>query len=230
MKQIHALTLAMAVSAVVLTGCQYPNGQPNNTGTGALIGAGSGAAAGAVLDGHNAITGSIIGNQMDQAQAAQLRAQAPVTYVRVQQNQPLTVADVQALVRAHVSDDAIIAQIQNSQTIYHLSAQNIIDLHNAGASERLLNYLINTVNTFTPFARETVVMSDEPPPLPAQTALPPPGPGYVWVAGDWQWNGAGWVWESGRWVYPPWPGAVWVRGYWYRGPYGGWSFAPGHWR
>jgi outer membrane lipoprotein SlyB len=242
MNKFRVSTLAVAASAMVLTGCQYPNGQPNNTGTGALIGAGSGALLGAALGGRNAaagaligglfgaIGGSIIGNQIDQAQAAQLQAQAPVTYVRVQQNQPLTVADVQALVNAKVSDDVIIAQIQNSHSIFHLSPQDIISLHNSGASDRLVNFMINTPNTVAPAPPPLVVASDSPPPPPAQPVMVAPGPGYVWTPGQWQWNGAGWVWVSGQWVYPPWPNAVWVGGYWYRGPFGGWRYAPGHWR
>ena len=47
--KLKALTLVMAVSAVVLTGCQYPNGQPNNTASGALIGGAMGAIAGAAI-------------------------------------------------------------------------------------------------------------------------------------------------------------------------------------
>jgi hypothetical protein len=45
-KKFHALTMAVAVSAVVLTGCQYQDGETNHTGTGALIGAGAGRCAG----------------------------------------------------------------------------------------------------------------------------------------------------------------------------------------
>ena len=242
MKKIQVFTIAVATSAVVLTGCTYPNGAPNNTGTGALIGAGSGAALGAALGGRNAgvgaligaafgaLTGSIIGNSMDQAQAAQLQASAPVTYVRVQQNQPLTVSDVEALVRAKVSDDVIIAQIQNSHAVYRLSPQDIIDLHTAGVSDRVVNFMIATVNAPPPPPPTTVVTSDQPPPSPDETVVVAPGPGYVWIGGEWQWNGVGWVWGGGRWAYPPYPGAVWVHGYWYRGPFGGWKHARGHWR
>lgn len=244
------LTVVAAMSALLAaTGCVHPNGEPNNTASGALIGAGGGAAfgaalgaiggggrgaaAGALLGGaFGAITGTLIGNQMDQDQEAQLRAQAPVTYVHVQQNQPLTVADVQALVGAKVSDDAIIAQIQNSHTVYHLAAGDIIALHNAGVSDRVVNYMINTPNTVTPAPSTPteVVNSDEPPPVAADTVAPAPGPGYVWVGGEWRWNGMGWVWSNGYWATPPWGGAVWIRGYWYRGPFGGWRHAPGHWR
>jgi len=241
MNKVKVLTIAVAASAVVLAGCTYPNGEPNNTGTGALIGAGSGAALGAVLGGRNAaagaliggvfgaITGSIIGNSIDRQQAEELHEEAPVTYVHVQQNQPLTVADVEALVRAKVSDDVIISQIQNSHTVYHLSPQDIIDMHSAGVSDKVVNFMIATVNAPPPPPPTTVVNSDEPPSPETETVAVAPGPGYIWIGGEWQWNGAGWVWIGGRWAYPPWPGAVWVHGYWYRGPFGGWRHAHGHW-
>ncbi len=242
MSKLQVLTITVAASALLITGCTYPNGEPNNTGTGALIGAGSGAALGAALGGRNAaagallggifgaITGSIIGNSIDRDQAEQLRDQAPVTYVHVQQNQPLTVDDVKALARAKVSDDVIIIQIQNSHTIYHLSPQDIIDMHTAGVSDRVVNFMIATINSPPPPPPGEVVNSDQPPPPPTETIVGAPGPGYVWMGGEWQWNGVGWVWAGGRWVYPPYPSAIWVHGYWYRGPFGGWRYAHGHWR
>jgi len=240
MCSFQTLTIAMAACAVIGTGCAYPNGEPNNTANGALVGAGVGAASGAMLA-HNglagalvggaigAVAGSIIGNQMDQAQAAELRAQAPTTYVRVEQCQPLTTADVKALVQAGVKDDLIITQIQNSHTVYHLSSADIIDLHNAGASDKVIDFMINTVN-LPPPAPTVVDASGQPPPPSSETVVAAPGPGYVWVDGDWQWNGVTWVWAGGYWVLPPWPNAVWANGYWYRGPWGGWRHAPGHWR
>lgn len=242
MNKLRILTIATAASTLVLTGCEHPNGRSNNTGTGALVGAGGGAALGATMTrGSNpaagalfgglfgAVTGSIIGNQVDQAQEAQLRAQAPVTYVRVQQGQSLTVSDIQALLHAKISEQVIIAQIQSSHSIFNLSSQDIISLHNSGASERLVNFMISTPNTVTPPAA-TVVMSDEPPPPPPEPMVVSPGPGYVWIPGQWQWNGTGWVWMSGQWVTRPWTGATWASGYWYRGPVGDWRYTGGHWR
>ncbi len=238
MKKSYALTFAAAVLAVVLTGCEYPNGEPNNTGSGALIGGAFGALAGAALGGRNpaagaviggafgAATGAIIGNSMDQQQAAELRAQAPTTYVRVEQGQPLQVTDVEALARAGVSDDVIIAQIQNSHTIYHLSAADIINLHNAGVSDRVVNFMIATANS--PAATSTVVENAPPPPQ-TDVVVAAPGPDYVWAAGEWEWLGGGWVWVGGHWILPPYPHAVWIHGGWYRGG-GGWYYRRGYWR
>lgn len=242
--KLNVSIFALTASAVVLTGCQYPNGEPNNTGTGALTGAAIGAASGSIIGGRNAgagaliggaigaITGGLIGNSMDEQQREYLRAQAPQTYVRVEQNQPLAISDVKALAQAKVSDDIIISQIRNSHTVYHLTATDIIDLRNSGVSEKVLNFMINTPTTIggptETSPATTTVVSQPPPPAPVDMVVAAPGPGYVWIDGAWIWNG-GWVWRAGYWGYPPYPHAVWVRGYWSHGRYG-WRRTPGHWR
>jgi len=239
----HPLIVALAAAAVLVTGCETPEGTPDNTGTGALVGGAVGAATGAAIGGpHNSgegaligaaagvIAGGLIGHQMDQEQQARLRAQAPQTYARVEQHQPLGLADIKAMARAGVSDDVIISQIVTSHTVYHLSAADIIDLHDSGVSDRVVNYIISTPSTATaaPAPASTTFMQDAPPPPPSETVVAAPGPGYVWISGEWVWHG-GWVWSAGHWVYPPYPHAVWIGGYWWR-DYHGWHRAPGHWR
>jgi outer membrane lipoprotein SlyB len=244
--KLHILTLnlALAASAVGLTGCQNPDGTQNNTASGALVGGAMGAITGAAIGGSQhggegaligaaagVIAGGLVGNSMDQEQQARLRAQSPQTYVRVDQGQPLAVADVKALARSGISDDVIISQIRNSRTVYHLSAADIIDLRDAGVSNRVIDFMINTPGIYgampAPQAN-TVVVAQPPPPAPVETVVVAPGPDYVWIDGEWVWNGQ-WFWVGGHWGYPPYPHAVWVRGYWGRGPHG-WSRVPGHWR
>ena len=238
--KLNILTFAVAVSAVVLTGCVNPNGTQNNTGTGALIGGALGAITGAAIGGPRnggagaligaaagMIAGGTIGNSMDQQQQAQLRAQAPQSYVRVVQGQPLSTADVKALAKAGVSDDVIISQIQGSHTAFHLSAADIIDLHNSGVSDRVVNFMQNTQNSAVVAPSTTTVVEEAPPAPVAETVVVErPGPGYVWIGGEWVWNG-GWFWRAGYWSYLP--GGVWVEGGWSRGPRG-WYHSPGHWR
>ena len=242
--KLHVLTLALAASAVVLTGCVSPNGEPDNTGSGALIGAGTGAliggangrGGGGALIGAavGAIAGGLIGHSMDQEQQARLRQQAPQTYVRVDQGQPLGVADVKALARSGINDDVIISQIRNSHTVYHLSAADIIDLRDAGVSNQVIDFMINTPSSIGATSgvyapqTSTVVVAEPPPPAPVETVVVAPGPDYVWIDGEWVWNGR-WFWVGGHWGYPPYPHAVWVRGYWGRGSHG-WVRVPGHWR
>lgn len=57
-----------------------------------------------------------------------------------------TLAEIQSLVQAHVSDSVIIGQIQNSNTRYQLTADQIISLKAAGVSDGVLNALINSAS------------------------------------------------------------------------------------
>ncbi|MDE3068556.1 MAG: YXWGXW repeat-containing protein [Verrucomicrobiota bacterium] len=239
--KLHLLALTTAAGALLLAGCESPNGTPDNTGTGALMGGAIGALAGAAIAGpHDAgagaligaaagvIGGGLIGHAMDQQQAEALRQQAPQTYVRVEQGQPLGIADIKALARAGVSDEVIISQIRSSHTVFHLSSADIIDLHSAGVSDRVIDFMINTPSTIGEAAPvQATVIEQAPPPPPPQTVVVAPGPGYVWVDGEWVWRGR-WVWIGGHWAYPPHPEAVWVHGYWHRGPYG-WYHVQGYW-
>jgi len=233
------LILTLATGAALVAGCQYPNGEPNNTGTGALAGGAIGAASGAMIGGHRnsgpgaligaavgAIAGGIIGSSMDDEQRERLRHRAPQTYARVEQGQPLATADVKALAQAGVSDDIIIAQIHNSRTIYHLSAADIVDLHDSGVNDRVIDVMINTANNA---GTTTTVVETAPPAAPVPSVVVSPQPGYVWMDGEWEWRNGEWAWVSGRWVLPPFPGAIWIHGTWYHGPRG-WYHSPGHWR
>jgi outer membrane lipoprotein SlyB len=239
--KLQILSLALAASAMLFAGCEYPNGEPNYTGSGVLVGGGAGAITGAAIGGSRyggegallgaavgAVAGGLIGNSMDRQEQERLREQAPQTYARLDQGQLLSVADIKALARAGINDDVIISQIRNTHTVYHLSAADIIDLRDAGVSNRVIDFMINTPATVGVAApTSTVVVAGPPPPPPAETVVVAPGPGYVWIGGEWVWNG-GWVWVAGHWGYPPYPHAVWVRGYWYHGPHG-WYRAGGHW-
>lgn len=243
--KIHTLTLTLAISAVVITGCVNPDGTQNNTGSGALIGGAIGAMTGAAIGGHRhggegaligaaagVLTGSLIGSSVDQEQRTRLRQQAPQTYAHLEQGQPLSVADVKALAQARVSDDVIITQIRNSRTVYHLSAADIIDLKNSGLSDQVVNFMINTpslLGGYSAAAPAVQVAPQPPPPEPVETVVvSAPGPGYVWIGGEWIWNG-GWYWAGGYWGVPPHPHAVWFGGYYNHGPRG-WHRTPGHWR
>ena len=224
-------TLAAALTALAVTGCYNPNGTPDNTGTGVLTGAASGAALGAIIGaathnvgegaaigaGSGAVLGGLIGHSADQQQEMRMRQQSPDTYQRAQAGTPLSLVDVKALAKAQISDDVIIAQIINSHTVYHLSANDLIDLHNAGVSDRVVKYMEDTPSLIP--ATPVAAVATAPPPAPMEPMLVAPGPGYVWVDGEWMWNG-GWYWRAGYWDAPLYPGAIWIRGYWGPGPRG----------
>ncbi len=237
----NSLALLLLTSAVVLTGCATRYGTPDRTGTGALTGGAIGAASGAVIGGRNAgagaliggavgaVTGGLIGNAMDRDAQARLQQQAPQTYTRVDQGRPLSVADVKALATARVSDDVILSQIRSTRTSFQLSSADLIDLKNAGVSDRVVEAMINTPPPSAGNAPpDQVVVAGPPPPPRVETVVVAPGPGYVWIDGEWIWNGR-WLWVAGHWLAPPYPHAVWVRPSWSRGPHG-YHRHGGHWR
>ena len=243
MKTLRITSLAMA-AAVLAGGCTTPSGQPDRTATGALaggmIGAGTGALIGNAAGHHTAegaaiggilglVTGAVIGNSMDQQQRAALSRQNPQTLQRVEQGQPLGLADIKALAKAGVSDEVILSQIRNSHTAYRLTTAEILDLKEAGVSEKVIDFMINTPNLARVSPPPAGYQSEvSPPPMPDEVVVSP-GPEYVWIPGCWEWNGWRWVWVRGHWGYPPYRGAVWVGGYWgHRG--GGRYWVSGRWR
>jgi hypothetical protein len=181
-----------------------------------------------------ALAGGLIGNSADREQEARLQSQAPDTYVRVNQQQPLSIADVKALAKAGIAEDVIINQIASTHSGFRLSSTDIIDLRDSGVSDKVINYMISTVgdpSAIVSGAPNVVVVADAPPPppVPAETiTVVQPGPGYIWVGGDWVWSGR-WVWVGGHWAYPPHPHGAWVSGYWVKGPHG-WYKTEGYWR
>jgi len=165
---------------------------------------------------------------------AKLCQEAPDTCHRVQTAQPLPLADVKVMAKIGFSSDVIITQVRNSRTVYHLTANAIIDLKNSGVSEQVIDFLISTPSSVagsTPVPEPTTPSAtvQTPPPAPIiETAPPTPGPDYAWVDGDWVWNG-GWVWVGGHWSLPPYPHALWFHGGWSRG-WGGFHRQRGRWR
>jgi len=226
------LAVTAVSTGVLLTGCYTPDGQPDRTANGALLGGMAGAGAGALIGnaaGHNTaagaaiggavglLTGALVGNSMDQAARARVQAEAPQTLVRVEQGQPLAVADVKALAKAGLGDDIIISQIHTSRSVYHLSTAEIIDLRDAGVSMKVIDYMINTASAASAApapAPGTVVMEAPPQTVYQEVIYPAPGPDYVWVGGCWTWYGGRWCWARGHWAYPPYRGAYWYGGRW----------------
>ena len=54
-----------------------------------------------------------------------------------------------------------------------------------------------------------------------------PGPGYVWIDGNWIVRGGHYVYVDGYWTRPR-RGQHWANGYWDRRG-GGYAWKPGHW-
>jgi hypothetical protein len=167
-------------------------------------------------------------------QMAKLCQEAPDTCHRVQTAQPLTLADVKVMAKVGFGSDVIINQVRNSHTVFHLTANAIIDLKNSGVSDQVIDFLMSTPNSIAgstpvpePQTSNPPAQTPPPPPI-SETAPPTPGPDYVWIDGDWVWNG-GWVWVGGHWALPPFAGAFWYHGRWLRG-WHGYYRGRGYWR
>ncbi len=158
------VTLGLLVAVFTLSGCQTPGGEEDRTATGALTGGALGAGTGAIIGsqgGHagegaliggaiGALTGGIIGNSMDQQQRERVTRESPRTIQRIEQGQPLGLADIKALARAGVSDEVIISQIRNSRVVYRLTTPEIIDLKDSGVSQKVIDFMINTPGLYPP--------------------------------------------------------------------------------
>ncbi len=154
--------MAVVLIAVVVAGCTTPSGQTDHTASGALGGAAIGAGTGAIIGSQSgnagagaaiggaigALAGGLIGASIDQSQREQLQQQSPQTLQRVETGQPLGLADIKALARAGVSDDIIISQIRQARVVYRLSTAEIIDLKEAGVSNIVIDFMINTPSMY----------------------------------------------------------------------------------
>jgi uncharacterized protein YcfJ len=247
--KINSLVITGMAAVTVFTGCVAPDGSPDRTGSGALTGGAIGAGTGALIgstSGHagegaligaavGLISGGLIGHSMDQEEQARLRTQAPATYQRVEQGQPLSLADIKALARSGITDDIIVSQIRTSRSVYRLSTADIIDLRDSGVSNKVIDFMINTASSgngaqLAPTTQQEVVYVRQSPPAPRIEVIGvPPAPGYVWVGGEWIWNG-GWAWSGGRWCAPPYGHTVWIGGRWESAGHRGWGHHSGHWR
>ncbi len=246
--KIPVVGLILATSAGLWTGCVNPDGTQNNTGSGALMGGVFGALAGSALGGRHGgdaallgaasgvVAGALIGNAVDQHQDARWRGDYPPAYAQFSQQQPLStlsINDIKALARAGITEDTIISQIITTHSGFRLSSTDIIALRDAGASDKVIHFMISTASdpeaVVSGVPTVTVVVDDRPP-APLVEAIPatPPAPGYVWIGGDWVWNDR-WVWVDGHWAKPPHPHSVWITGDWVKGPHG-WYRTEGYWK
>jgi WXXGXW repeat (2 copies) len=66
-----------------------------------------------------------------------------------------------------------------------------------------------------------------PPPDRVEVAGAAPGPGHVWVHGNWRWDGREYAWAPGHWEAGR-GDSIWVHGHW-RSVSDGWVWIDGRW-
>ena len=141
------LVVILALSVNVFAGCaSHPKtgaciGGPNSGAIGKLLGGDQGFLVGGAA---GVIGGGLIGASLDWQEARNLKAQNLQTYARVDNGEKLSVNDVIHLSKADLSDDKIVELIQKTNSRYHLNRYQIDKLYEAGVSELVIDYMLDT--------------------------------------------------------------------------------------
>ena len=123
----------------------------SKTGTGALVGGGSGALIGGLAGGGTGaligagagvIAGGLIGAALDNEDQKNLKRESQKTYDRVDKNNQLSVHDIINLHKAEISDDKIIDLIKKTNSHYTLDRYQMGALRDAGVSEKVIYYMM----------------------------------------------------------------------------------------
>lgn len=169
--KVHAAAVMLASFSSV--GCA------THTGTGALAGGGLGAATGALVGsasgnagkgallgaGLGAAAGGLIGAGQDENDQRNRERLAAATAPG-----PVTVGDVIHMTRSGVHENTIVSTIRSSQSVFHLTAADVTDLHHQGVSDRVIQAMLES-------SRRPVVVRPRPvvyEPAPVYVVEPPP--------------------------------------------------------
>ena len=212
MKRIASNCLIAGCAALVVSGCGTPGSNQEAASTaGAAVGAGVGLVAGAAM--HRPMeglaagaligggSGAVVGQSQDRKEAANAATQrTQAEQARVAANPPVGKADVIMMTQAKVSDDVIVNKINSASYILPLAAQDLVDLKNAGVSDKVTNAMLVRLQT-----QGTAMQTAPPPPASTET--------HVYYYGDpWPWP---YVYYA-PFYYP------FYHGYGGRGGHGGW--------
>lgn len=123
------------------------------TGTGVLVGGGIGAVTGGVIGGGKgaiiggavgAVAGGLVGAALDEQDRRVMERTSPRTVDRMDRGEPLTINDVIKLSQGGVSDESIINYMERTGSTYNLSQTQIRRLQDAGVSQRVINYMVDS--------------------------------------------------------------------------------------
>lgn len=139
--------IALSLLAFCFLSCE------SKTGTGAVAGGAIGAGTGAIIGGgpgaiiggaSGAAGGAIIGAFLDEQDRKIMDKTSPRTVERMDMGEPLTINDIIKLSQGGISDESIIRYITNTKTTYNLTQAQINRLQEAGVSQRVINFMIDT--------------------------------------------------------------------------------------
>ena len=142
----RAITLGLV--ALTLVSCE------TKTGTGALVGAGAGALAGGLIGGNatgalvgagvGALAGGLVGAALDEQDRKIMQQNSPSNLNKIDNKEQLSLYDVKEMAKNGLSDNVIVGQIKSTNSVFHLTSEEIIDLKKSGVSEPVIEYMIHT--------------------------------------------------------------------------------------
>jgi hypothetical protein len=71
-------------------------------------------------------------------------------YDKMAHGDDLSLYDIKALTRAHVNDGIILRYLRDRQTIYFLNSADVTGLRNAGVSQSIVDYMLQTAQMYGP--------------------------------------------------------------------------------
>lgn len=145
----YMVRFLLAIATILVSSCA------TNVGTGAIAGSAIGAGSGALIAGGSgalvgsavgAVGGGLLGVGLDEQDRKVMERASPRTVDRMDRGDPLTINDVIKLSQGGVPDGSIIRYMQDTSSSYFLSQAQIRRLQDAGVSQRIINYMIDTGN------------------------------------------------------------------------------------
>lgn len=141
MKHCRILLLLILTSCATNVGTGALTGGILGAGIGGFAGGGTGAFIGSAA---GLISGGLVGAALDQQDRKVMERTSPRTVDRMDRNDPLTINDVIKLSDAGVDDSTIIDYMRASGTPYNMTQGQVRRLQDAGVSQRVINYMIDS--------------------------------------------------------------------------------------
>lgn len=122
------------IALLVWMFCLCASACQSKTGTRVLAG-------GAIRAGAGAISGEEEVTLSEQDRKI-MQQKSPQTLQKLDHKEPLSIEDVEEMSKNGLSDAVIISQIEATKSKFVLSKEEIIELKNAGVSQKVINYMI----------------------------------------------------------------------------------------
>ena len=124
--------IILTVSAFIMASCDTSTNVKVNVADGNFDGSAA------------VISGGIIGAGLSTQEQDTLQQVSPKIVRKIYKGQRLCIDDIEAMSSVGFNDDLIIAQIYNTDSYFYLNGNQIRGLKNAGVSDNVIDYMIQT--------------------------------------------------------------------------------------